>query len=371
MSIIVIKKDQGPTKVGPAPVSHEEDLRNYIYYNPDTIPLADISEDIRLLVFAREFGTPSGPIDALAIDNEGAVYIIETKLYKNTDKRQVIAQVLDYGAGLWSFGDYYQIERAIDQVVNQEYGMPLRELLMDYFGIDDEQVDVVMNRFEADLTSGRFTFIVLMDHIDDRLKQLINFINANSNFVVLGCELEFYRYEDIDILIPKLYGTESKKSTSTSSVSSARKRWEERSFFEDLRSRLGESVEQKIRELYEYVQHTADHVAWGTGAYRGSFNPKYERISAKSLFSVFSDGVLKVNFEWLNDNESTLKFRKKLRDVLAEKAGLAFPPDYENKHVPFQPDQWIERIPDIIAGLEILTGTASNKPDTGDACHRA
>lgn len=41
-------------------------------------------------------------IDAVALDQNGDIYLIETKLYKNPDKRQVIAQVLDYGASLWT-----------------------------------------------------------------------------------------------------------------------------------------------------------------------------------------------------------------------------------------------------------------------------
>lgn len=62
----------------------------------------EINEDVRLLVLAREFNTNSGPLDAVGIDKEGEIYLIETKLYKNADKRKVVAQVLDYGAALWA-----------------------------------------------------------------------------------------------------------------------------------------------------------------------------------------------------------------------------------------------------------------------------
>lgn len=368
MPIVVMKKGQGAKKVGPTPVAHEEHLQQYIHDNPAAIPLDDIREDIRLFVLAREFPTPSGPIDALAVDDEGAIYIIETKLYKNPDKRLVVAQVLDYGAGLWkSFRDHSEIKRVIDQAVSQKFGMPFRQKLMDFFGIDDEQVDGVINRFESDLSSGRFTFIVLMDHIHDQLKNLITFINTNSRFVLLGCEMEFYRYEDLDILIPKLYGIETKKATSSASAPSARKEWDETTFFRDVEVRLGQPVEKRIRELYEYARKTADHISWGTGTSRGSFNPKYKRISARSLFTVYSDGVLRVNFGWLNDDEFTLEFRKKLKDALTQRAGLTFPPDYEEKWITFQPDQWIERVADIISGLALSIGESSNKEDTGDA----
>lgn len=245
--------------------------------------------------------------------------------------------------------------------------MPFRQKLSDFFGIDDEQVGNLLNRLESDLSSGRFTFIVLMDHLHNQLKDLITFINANSRFVLLGCEMEFYRYDEFEILIPKLYGTETKKLISSSSTPAARKKWDERTFFEDVRVRVERSVERKIRELYEYSQRAADHISWGTGASRGSFNPKYERISARSLFTVFSDGVLQINFGWLNDDESTLEFRKKLKDALASRARLTFPPDYEEKYVTFQAHQWTDRVADVIDALAGLIGEASNKADAGDA----
>lgn len=79
-------------------------MQNYIQENPEALPVYEIREDIRLFIIAREFPTKSGPIDALGIDKDGEVYIIETKLYKNPDKRLVVAQVLDYGAAVWAGG---------------------------------------------------------------------------------------------------------------------------------------------------------------------------------------------------------------------------------------------------------------------------
>lgn len=113
--------------------------------------------------------------------------------------------------------------------------------------------------------------------------------------------------------------------------------------------------------MYEYVRETADDVSWGTGAYRGSFNPKYKQISARSLFTVFSDGVLSINFSWLNDDDATLEFRKTLKEALEDKARLTFPSDYEEKHVPFEAQEWTDKVPDIISGLGIAIGQASNK----------
>ena len=101
MAIIVSKSGKNAQKVERSRIEQEDYLQQYTLDNPEVIPLYDIKEDIRLLILAREFSTNSGPIDAIGIDKDGEIYIVETKLYKNPDKRTVVAQALDYGAALW------------------------------------------------------------------------------------------------------------------------------------------------------------------------------------------------------------------------------------------------------------------------------
>ena len=101
MAIIISQNGKNAVKINKSVFEHEDHLQQYIYDNPESIPLYDIKEDIQLLILAREFPTNSGPIDAIGTDTDGELYIIETKLYKNPDKRTVIAQTLDYGAALW------------------------------------------------------------------------------------------------------------------------------------------------------------------------------------------------------------------------------------------------------------------------------
>jgi hypothetical protein len=104
MAIIISKNGKDAKRIDQSRFEKEAHLQKYIYDNPETIPLYDIKEDIKLLILAREFPTESGPIDAIGIDKDGEIYLVETKLYKNPDKRLVVAQVLDYGASLWRSG---------------------------------------------------------------------------------------------------------------------------------------------------------------------------------------------------------------------------------------------------------------------------
>ena len=101
MVLIISKDGKKAQKIERSVIDKEDYLQKYIYKNPEAIPIYNIKEDINVCVLKREYPTASGPIDALGVDKDGEIYIIETKLYKNPDKRLVVAQVLDYGASLW------------------------------------------------------------------------------------------------------------------------------------------------------------------------------------------------------------------------------------------------------------------------------
>ena len=82
MAIIISKNGKNAVKVDKSTFDKEDYLQRYIHENPESIPLYDIKEDIHLLILAREFPTNSGPIDAIGIDKDGEIYLVETKLYK-------------------------------------------------------------------------------------------------------------------------------------------------------------------------------------------------------------------------------------------------------------------------------------------------
>ena len=103
MAIIVSKKgSQSAQVVNKSDFALERNLQDYICDHPEAVPV----EDKRLLVVARELQTESGAIDAFSVDKDGDLYIVETKLYRNPDKRTVVAQALDYGASLWRHADF-------------------------------------------------------------------------------------------------------------------------------------------------------------------------------------------------------------------------------------------------------------------------
>jgi len=214
MTIIVSKGGKDSQKLDTTDFPNEDFLEKYISDNPDSVPLYEIKENVKLLIIARQFGTTSGPIDAMGIDQDGQLYIIETKLYKNPDKRKVVAQVLDYGASLWkNFGDFDEFLKEIDSITETNFHVSFEQRLKEFFGLDDEAVPILLENLNSNLRDGNVQFVVLMDRLSRELKDLITFVNQNSNFTIYPVELEFYKFDDYEIMIPKIYGTDVRKTS--------------------------------------------------------------------------------------------------------------------------------------------------------------
>ena len=253
MSIIISTNGKKAVKVDKSAFDKEHKLQEYIYENPESIPLYEIKEDIRLLILAREFPTSSGPIDAVGIDKYGELYIVETKLFKNPDKRTVIAQALDYGAALWKHSsDFDEFVSTLDQHTQKMFGMRTSEKIKEFFGMTDEEVVQVMDRARANLNGGSFHFVILMDELGDRLKDLILYVNQNSQFDVYAVELEYYKHENQEIIIPRIFGAEVKKDVGTTKNNGPRQYWTEEMLIEDAKSKYSPEEFKAFKEIYEF-----------------------------------------------------------------------------------------------------------------------
>ncbi len=347
MAIIVTKNGKNAHRISKSGFAYEDDLQNFIHENPDCIPLYDIDEEIRLLILAREVPTNSGPIDAIGTDERGEVYIVETKLYKNPDKRLVVAQVLDYGASISGNPDQLEdFKQAIENKVFSHFNLPFNDKLAQYYELNKEDTQVLIDRFHQNLFDGKFRFVVLMDEIEQRLKDLISFLNRNSSFDIYGVELEFYNYDDYEITIPKLFGAEIKKEVNTTTGSYRRKRWDEESFLNEAHNSLKEKEIALITRFYKFFAEHADSISWGSGIRKGSFNPVFNKLSQKSLLSVYTDGTLQLNYAWLDGNDQQITYRFRYRELLGKMLPLP-PEDGSYKYPTFPFRVWGKSIPQL------------------------
>ncbi len=347
MAIIITKNGKNAQRISQSSFAYEANLQSFIHENPDAIPLYDIDEDIRLLILAREVPTNSGSIDALGTDENGEVYIVETKLYKNPDKRLVVAQILDYGASISGNPDQLEdFKQAIEDKIFKHFKLPFNDKLCQFFELSKEDSQALIDRFHQNLFDGKFRFVVLMDGIEQRLKDLISFLNRNSSFDIFGVELEFYKYEGYEITIPKLYGAEVKKEVNTSSGSYRRRRWDEESFSIEIGKNLEEKEVAQIRELYEFFKEQADHINWGTGIQRGSFNPIFNKLGPRSLLSIYTDGTLMLNYSWMTGHEHFIQIKSKYLDLLSK--FLILPTEGGSLKIPaYSFEEWGKYIPQI------------------------
>ncbi len=292
MPIIISQNGQNAKRIEKSAFDDEGYLQKYIYNNPESIPLYEIKEDIRLLILARELPTNSGSIDAFGIDRDGEIYIIETKLYKNPDKRTVIAQVLDYGAALWKhITDFNKFLSLLRDNVQKTYRLPLEQKLQEYYGLSAEETDDLINSISSNLSDGALHFVILMDKLDDRLKDLILYVNENSEFDIYAVELEYYKYQSNEIIIPRIFGAEVKKDVGGNKKG---KLWTWELFEERLRE-YGDEEVAAAKQILDWSDINNIQISWSSSQI-GSFIMGFYTDGKKGFFPFSVSGNAMVNW---------------------------------------------------------------------------
>ena len=349
MTIIISTNGNKAVKVEKSSIDREDYLQKYIYENPESIPLYEIREDIKLLILAREFQTNSGPIDAIGIDATGELYIVETKLYKNPDKRTVVSQALDYGAALWKHAsDFNEFLSVLDNHTQKVFCLRTTEKIKEFFNLSDEEVTFALEKAKSNLNGGIFHFVVLMNQLDDRLKDLILFVNQNSQFDIYAVELEYYKHDTCEIVIPKIFGTEVKKDIEVSSSVSVRKKWTESMVLEDARKNYSTEEFKAFETIYNFSKEYANEVRFGTGLY-GTFSPIFSKVSDKSLYTLGSDQRLSFNFHWIENKEFVYKYKKAMEEI-----GFNIPENYELVRPSVKTEEWSPRVQSFIEKIKEL-----------------
>jgi len=351
MSIIISENGKNAKKIDKTDFEKEGYLQNYIHQNPESIPVYEIEEDKKLFVVAREFSTESGPIDALAIDKDGDIYVVETKLYKNPDKRTVVAQALDYGASLWRHSDYNEFIANINNEINKKFSVSFEEKTKEFFGMGDEQVVLMLEAIKNNLQQGNIKFVILMDAIEDRLKDLIVYINQNSQFDIYAVQMEYYKFEKYEIMIPKLFGVEVKKSMSTSG-SRVMKLWTPDEFLIDAKNRLTAEQYGAVEKLFNFSKQYSDDLVLGKGHGKATINPLFTKISERKIYGLDSHGKLGFHIEWAlsgTDNDEA-KNKLKLISKKMSEIGLSISEgEFRDKN---EIEKWAGKIDKIIEILE-------------------
>ena len=370
MGRVYVIHDDGDTKEMDRIRCQNEDreLQLILEKNPDLLPgdQIDPEDPRRWLLIKREMPVPDPntgsdrwSIDFFFVDQDAIPTFVECKRFADTrSRREVVGQMLEYAAN----GHYYWTKeqlRTFAEETAKRRGLCLEDALRSLRPTNDESIDAFLDLLEHNLRSGRLRIIFFLEEAPMELRSVVDFLNKQMvDSEVLLVEARQYSRDGTRIVVPTLFGyTEQArqvKRTITTTSAASRKKWDKVSYFADARTKLSDEEVNTLVNLYEQSLVLGCDIAWGTGAARGSFNVKELTACQRSLLTVYSDGVLALNFGWLNGSEIAERARERWKDLIAQQVGLRIPENYTIKSPSYPFTEWAGKVVTLIAALRQL-----------------
>lgn len=284
----------------------EDELQRLIADHPELLrgDQMDPDDPRRWLLVGREVGIPGGvgqsdrwSIDHVFVDHDGIPTFVEVKRSSDVRiRREVVGQLIEYAANAKRHWPEGHLEHLARERLRGTFDGAVQELC----GLE-EAARGFWTRADANLRSGNVRLIFVADRIPDELYQMALFLNEQMTHTeVLAVEVRPYAaVGGVHAYVPHVLNA-TPQAREVKSTGSGRRKWTEAEFFEDAGRRLSPEATDALRRLYEFASKGASSVSWGTGAQRGSFNPKYTHVGERSPISVFSDGALHMNGFWMD-----------------------------------------------------------------------
>ncbi len=179
---------------------NEDYIRNLVFDHPSCLPIAELDGAYKGAVsICKELRTPVGPLDALLVNPDGRLVVIEAKLWRNPQaRREVVAQVLDYAKEL-SRWDYEDLQRAVSQNTGRK-GNSLYEIVK--ATNPDLEESAFVDAVSRSLRDGRFLLLILGDGIREGAGSITNFIEkvGSLEFTFGLVELGLYQKDGEDMV---------------------------------------------------------------------------------------------------------------------------------------------------------------------------
>jgi hypothetical protein len=180
----------------------EKELQDYIEQSPKLLNvISEINQqEYPLFILGREFNVHSGSIDFIAIDVEGSLYIIETKLAENPEiRRKIIGQVVEYANDITDKPYDWFAEKCFDYLtkagVVKKGQASLEDLLRDFYVSQAKDTEEVLTAEEykkaitANLTKGRLNLVIVANRVSFEIQKLFHFVDEKTsddlNFIVI------------------------------------------------------------------------------------------------------------------------------------------------------------------------------------------
>lgn len=142
-----------------------------------------------------------------------------------------------------------------------------------------------------------------------------------------GVELDYYRFQEYELIIPRLFGAELRKNFS---ISLSKRKWDETSFFTELEKTRGKEEVKIARKIFEWAKENMSYIEWGTGKTYGSCLPVIKIGNVEYWpFSLWTYGKIEIHFQYMKDKPpfNNVELRRKLLERLNNISGVDIPID--------------------------------------------
>jgi len=351
-------------------VNEDLELQRILEINPDLIPGDQInpSDPRRWLTVRREMPVPDPgtgdsrwSIDLFFVDQNAMPTFVECKRYKDTRaKREVVGQMLEYAAN----GHYYWTKdemQGFAEEAAQKKGMSLEEEIKRLQQDESETVDEFFQRVQDNLREGQVRLVFFLEEAPAELKSVVDFLNKQmERSEVLLVEARQYEHQATKIVAPTLFGytEEAREVKKIRTVTAGQRgRWDKDSFFNDAKEKLTEQEVNAIRGVLGKSQELRCELSWGTGKTCGSFSVKWPHLAKTSIFSVYSDGRLVINYGNFSITPEQKEIAKFLMEEAASKLGFSVSEDYQLRFPNYPINDWAGKASEFIQVLESLHET--------------
>lgn len=363
-ALYVISKDGGMVRLVPRAYEREADFQQLLADYPDLLAGEQIDPVAprRWLFIAAEPPIPDSDegdnrwaLDLLFLDQDAIPTLVEVKRKDDTRlRRAVVAQLIEYAANAVVYWPGETL-RALFEAGAAERGHNPATTLAAFLG--NEDVDAFWQRAYTNLRAGRVRLVFVADRIAPELQRIVEFLNERMTPTeVLALELRRYGGEGMSTHVPRVVGMTSDAQIAKRAASGGarpRRSWDRATFLEDARSRLAGTELAAVEAVLDYSSAEA-HIDWGSGADRGSINPKYPGISRRAPITLYSDGMLLVKLGWLNDSPLAVRFSRLCRQEI-EAIGIALEQD-ERKDTAVAVAAWAPLAGAVIDALRTARG---------------
>lgn len=361
---IFLKSKEKFERVSLTHYENENEVEKMIVEHPNILPF-DLF-DSEFIPLSDQMDTGHGPLDILGTAQSGDLYIIETKLYKNPDKRTIRSQLLDYAAGLNSIKDNFdELKSRIDRAnKNSKYDIlknqTFDKIIQEKFPQIEERNEII-EKIKNNFNKSHYILLAVSDKITVTQKETIKFLNEKHptlQHYAISISRLIPPNSNNEIVISNIFPDYTEKTKKTRDW----REWTRQEFYDVLEKEVDEKYNESVIKLSEaLIQAASDErggIDFGFGAKKPSFNfYHYDLFDTWAIFIIKTNGSIIFKYRASGDRKP---YREGLLETLNEKLkqiGILEKVEYKEKEENYtQPvlwiDEWADKTRDLIGVIK-------------------